>query len=587
MDKFVKFLKKNWITIGLVIIILGSVFVRVYKFEDWLLFKADQVRDATLAMEAFNNGPGELPLLGPRAAGTYLRLGPVFYYMQYGSAKIFNSLEPHVLAYPDLLFSILAIPLLFYFLKHFFSQRDSLLITLLYSFSYILIQYSRYAWNPNSITFWGLLFIVGLYKTSQEKDKKRAGLWLLVVALGYAIVSQLHFVAFVGYPVVAVLFWVLFFPKKINWKYWVGAILIVLFFYAPVILSNLSTGGDYVNQFVYALTAKNESGEVNLCKDWQKISTSFTNFITSVGHKDSFLSFLGGTILILTGIFATVFYSFRDKKNRRFAYLILVWFAVFILILLKTDNSMKPRFFMPIASIPFIFLGFSYLLIRKIKLKIVNPLALLVIVVILLLNFNGLKTVANYFETQDKDSIGRTIFIEQDDAKVLKKHLEASEYMARIAQKNNKMVCFSTSAIYERTYEYLFEIYFPNVKYDRISKSFKDKEGCQYFSIITAGNEKRISNDYDGYFDFVETKSFGRLEVWVLEAKEEFLNLSKKEEDSKSKTDEEIQADLKESLEKDYEEITEEFEKEEDEQETEKDSKPERKERVLWKEVFN
>lgn len=565
---------------------MGAVFVRVYKFEDWLLFKADQVRDATLAMEAFNKGPGELPLLGPRAAGTYLRLGPVFYYMQYGSAKLFNSLEPHVLAYPDLIFSILAIPLLFYFLKHFFSRRDSLIITLLYSFSYILIQYSRYAWNPNSITFWGLLFVTSLYKTSQEKNKKKAGFWLLVSALAYAIVSQLHFVALVGYPVVAFLFWILFFPKKINWKYWVGAVLIVVFFYIPVILSNLNTGGDYVDQFVYALTAKNDSGEVNLYKDWQKISTSFTNFVTSVGHKDSVISVWLGTLLILIGIFSAIFYSFRDKKNRRFAYLILVWFAVFILILLKTDNSMKPRFFMPIASIPFIFMGFSYLLIKKIKLKTFNPLALLVVVAILLLNFNGLKTVADYFESQNKESIGRTIFIEQDDAKVLKKHLEASEYMARIAEKNNKMVCFSTSAVYERTYEYLFEVYFPNIKYDRISKSFKDKEKCQYFSIITTGNEKKISNDYKGYFNFIHSKSFGRLEVWELEAKLEFLNYSEKKEELKAKTDEEIQADLKKSLEKDYEEITEEFEKAADEQETEKDSKPERKERVLWKEVF-
>ena len=585
MKKIIDFIKKNWIGIALAIIILGAVFVRVYKFEDWLLFKADQVRDATLTAEAFNNGVESLPLLGPRAAGTYLRLGPAFYYMQYASTKVFNSLEPHVLAYPDLIFSILTIPLLFYFLKQFFSRRDSLLITLLYSFSFIIIQYSRYAWNPNSITFWGLLFITGLYKASQEKDKKKAGAWLLVLGFAYAIVSQLHFVALVGYPVVAFLFWVLFFPKKINWKYWLGAILIVLFFYIPVILSNVNTDGDYLKQFVYAITAKSESGETDLYKDWQKISTSFTNFISSVGHKDSFLSFIGGTILILAGIFATIFYSFKDKKNRRFAYLILVWFLVFILILLKTDNSMKPRFFMPIASVPFIFLGFFYLLLKKLKFKIINLVALSVVVVILLLNFNGLKTVANYFESQDKDSIGRTIFIEQDDAKVLEKHLQVTQYMAELARKNNKIACFSTSAVYERTYEYLFDVYFPDVKYDRVSESFKNKEKCKYFSIITAGNEKRISNDYKNDFIFERSKVFGRLEVWEIKAKEEFLNYSPKADEIirlRDKTDEEIQSDLKESLEKDYEDITKEFSQEE----TEKQKKPERKERVLWKEVF-
>jgi hypothetical protein len=151
------------------------------------------------------------------------------------------------------------------------------------------------------------------------------------------------------------------------------------------------------------------------------------------------------------------------------------------------------------------------------------------------------------------------------------------------------MVCFSTSAVYERTYEYLFDVYFPEIKYDRVSESFKDKEKCQYFSIITTGNKKRISNDYKNDFEFVKSKSFGRVEVWVLTAKEEFLQYVPEEDEIirlREKDDEEIQSDLKESLEKEYENITEKFEKVKEGEIVEKKSKPERKERVLWKEVL-
>ena len=99
------------------LIMAAAIFVRTYHFDDWLYFKMDQSRDALLIKNAVDNGPGYLPLLGARAGATklkhgFLRLGPIFYYFEYASATIFHSTQPYVLAYPDLLFSILAIPML-------------------------------------------------------------------------------------------------------------------------------------------------------------------------------------------------------------------------------------------------------------------------------------------------------------------------------------------------------------------------------------------------------------------------------------------------------------------------------------------
>ncbi|MDD3607767.1 MAG: glycosyltransferase family 39 protein, partial [Candidatus Moranbacteria bacterium] len=249
MEYLKQFIKKNWIIITLAIIIAGAIFIRTYNFSEWLYFKSDQVRDAKLAYEAFQNGPGELPLLGPRAAGTYLRLGPIFYYFQYFSAKLFNSVEPAVFAYPDLFFSILTIPLLFIFAGKFFSRKTSLMITALYAFSFIIVQYSRFGWNPNSLPFWGLLFILSIYNASIHKDNKKAGWFLVLAGLAYAVVSQLHFIALVGFPIIAFLFGIFYFPRKINWKYWLGALAVIAFFYIPVILSDVKTGGDNWDQF--------------------------------------------------------------------------------------------------------------------------------------------------------------------------------------------------------------------------------------------------------------------------------------------------------------------------------------------------
>jgi len=588
MINWQKFFKKNWLALTLGIVILGAFFVRSYNFENWLFFQADQVRDAKLASAAFENGPGDLTLLGPRAAGTFLRLGPIFYYMQYVSTLIFDSIEPHVFAYPDLLFSILTIPLLFFFLRQFFSPRNSILLTTLYSFSFIIIQYSRFGWNPNQTTFWGLLFIFALYKASKAQKASQGGRWLLVVALSYAIASQLHFVAFVGYPIVALLFWIKYFPRKINWKYWVGAVLIGLFFYIPVIASDVYTGGDNFNQFVYAVTAKTGGEGDTLFDKARQISISFSMFLTSFGHKDGLTSTWAGSLIILGGLGSLGYLWKKDKKNRSFIYLMIVWFLVFVALQIKTSTSLKPRFFMPIASVPFVFLGMIYVVMEKVgNKKLMTSLIFISFFGALLLNFNGIKTAHDYFKYQDKDSIGRKIFMKQHDGKVLEKHLAATNYMAEEVRKTGKIACFYASAVYERTYEFLFKVYYPDVLYDRVSKSFDDKDSCQYFSIITVGNDKLIGNSYKEYFDFADAKQFGRVEIWNAIPRENFLNYDEKKDETDEakelrgeKTDKQIIEELEASLEASIKAIN----GEEAKQEVEK---PDRVERVLWKNIFS
>jgi hypothetical protein len=287
----------------------------------------------------------------------------------------------------------------------------------------------------------------------------------------------------------------------------------------------------------------------------------------------------------LIGLGLASYFWKKDKKNRPFVYLVVVWFLVFVLLQIKANASLKPRFFMPIAAVPFIFMGFVWAFLDKFKNKLFIGLIFLSFGLILIANLNALKIVHSYFKVQDDKVINRKIFIKQDDAKVLEYHKNLTDYMANEARKNNKIACFYSSATYERVYEYLFEVYHPDVKYDRISKSFKNKEQCQYFSIITAGNKKRIGSSYKGFFDYQDSKVFGRLEVWNLIAKESFLDYEKSEDptrkenqEPKEKTDEDIKKELEESLKDSIEEYQE-------EQEVEIEQ-PDRKERVFWKHLF-
>ncbi len=341
---------KTWIVLGLVILV--AFFVRVWRFDDLLTFKMDQVRDVKLVEEAYLagegglnlEGVGMLPLLGPRAAKTYLRLGPAVYYFDYLSLLIFGD-HPWAMAVPDFIFSILTIPLFYYFLRQAFNQRISLMTTIVFASSFFLVQYSRFAWNPNSIPFWSLLYFLGLYKIIRNfwLGIAGSGKWLLVAVVGYGVVSQLHFIALLAYPLIGLFFLVIsllvfWYNSKnksvaeafdnnqfvnfkcrfsenfhlrdlmlgISWRYWFGALVILGTMYLPVILSEVCTHGDNWMQFKYALSGRGGeefSWKLKLIQSLKLHSEYFWFSLTSFAGGDGVwgvVGFLG--VLFLLGM---------------------------------------------------------------------------------------------------------------------------------------------------------------------------------------------------------------------------------------------------------------------------------------------
>ncbi len=275
--KFINKFPQNKFFLALAIVVFLVLAMRLWLFRDLLTFKMDQARDIKLIEEAYNGGVGELPLLGPRAAKTYLRLGPIFYYFEYLAMLIFGD-QPWSVAVPDLIFSILTIPLFYYFLRQAFGKKVSFLTTVVFASSFFLNQYGRFAWNPNSIPFWSLVYFLGIYKVAKcqmsnvkcqshftkasrgKKSKVKSrkffplkslktphpsfrerwddplyptspnwlrgtgawggGKWLLVAVVGYGVASQLHFTAMLAYPLIGALF-VLAVALWESWK-WSG-----------------------------------------------------------------------------------------------------------------------------------------------------------------------------------------------------------------------------------------------------------------------------------------------------------------------------------------------------------------------------
>jgi hypothetical protein len=432
------------------LIVIAAVFLRTYHFDDWLYFKMDQSRDALLTNKAVENGPGYLPLLGARAGATdlkhgFLRLGPIFYYFQYASAIIFHSTQPYVLAYPDLFFSILAIPMLFLLLRIYFSRKISLMVMAMYAFSFIIIQYSRFSWNPNSLQFFLLLTFYGLLKFLNEQNEKYKKWWIMLWAIGITVGSQLHFFGFfslIGISCLLFFFHYQFWKKEKISGYlkkdafkkfaaYAGVVLIVFaVFYMPVIISDSKENWQNSKNFIEALSAKPEKRP--LMEKISKAVTENANYYCLITTSQCYgadtkkeTTAVGITVLILLAGFILAIRKLRsetDPARRDFLSLLLVWFGVFSVLTIPVSFQLRPRFFIVVFAVPFIFLGLIYEYLKE-KLRYKQALALALLITFAVVGWNCYGTYA-WFKEQAKSqesnfTVKRTLILKNKDGVTL------------------------------------------------------------------------------------------------------------------------------------------------------------------------
>ena len=563
---------KNWHVYALAAIMLVAFFVRTWELADTLYFKMDQARDATIAKNTFEEGPGMLPLLGPRAAGTFLRLGPVFYYFQYLSTVFSGSVEPHVMVFPEILLSLLTIPLLFYFLRQFFRRGTSVVVTGLFSLSFLVTQYARFAWNPNQTTFWGLLFLLGIYKPSIAENKNQAGWWLLAAAIGYGVVSQLHFSALLALPLVALAFWIFYRPAKIKNWFWAGAVAIMALFYTPMLLSELITDWDNATQFEYALGAKSkeyppmEKAEQSLRLHGMYQSLALTSYGNVEDNIFIYFFIIFSALAVWRGV--SLWKNEPDKKRRAFLFLVLCLFLVFGLFYTKLAFTvLKPRFWLPTIVIPYVFLSLIFeWLYRTGHKKRGRVFVALICVFLLATNLFAIGYWYDSLANQKEDErFDRKLVLKQNNLVTMKHMKSAADYMVSKSNQTGKQICFHTEGEYRSPYEYILGVYYPEAQFKRISFGKDTNETCTFFSIENNGprDVPHLPRGHKKEFKGIESREYGVITIW--ETTRVAASPEKKQEV------EVIEEGLLEEI----------LEKEE-----QQDKRPRRKERVFWKDVF-
>ena len=560
------FLKKHKVAVFILVVLLVGIFLRAWHFSDWLHFELDQSRDAKVIDLAYTQGISNLPLLGPKAAGTFLRLGPVFYYFKYLSALVFGN-TPSGIAVIIMLFGILAMPAFYFFSREYFDKKISLALLLLFSLSLFLIIYSRFSWNPNPLPLFTLLTFYCLLRATRKVEKKK-GMWLIFSSVSLGITIQLHFLAFVAVPLITVIYLVITRPK-IRWFYWAISALLIIFLYSPAIANDFMTGGKNLGQLMEVVSDKSskdtqhsmaekiiENFNQNALgyylilsgnrSELAKINWKVTDMFTcdSVCRK-YFPSGIAAVLIYLLGIILIGRKLYNHKKlepdRKNFMILASIWLIICFGLFVPLAFKISPRFFLLTSALPFIFLGIILEFVGE-KISAGKSIVVISIITALFAASNALATQKRFSEYQNAPQAAFKIepdrILKENNRVTLQQQYMIINYIESIYKQNHFPVYLNSDSFYRRSF--LFHLDKRNIPQDdfrNVTGSQKVYQNGNYFLVYpTLSNTQKDLEKYSNSFDLIDTKLFGTLTLFQLEPKKESITDIQQEFQEEKKT---------------------------------------------------
>lgn len=435
-----------WQTWALLLIILIGIFLRTYHFQEWLRFENDQVRDIVITEQAIDSEK-LWPLLGPtmRASGEtkedLFRIGPMYYYFQIISASVFG-LSASSMAYPDLLFGILSIPLFFYLFKRYFNTNISLILSGILAISFFAIRYSRFAWNPNSISFFVLLFLVSAHEFLVKKEKV-SWFWVGVYGIALGVGVQLHATALLFFSFAWVIIAIhLFINKNTVWKKLLVTLLLACILNIPQVVSELRTGFENTRT-LFHFSTRNDSSESS---EKRSLFPVFADTLSCHIESNIYLLFSfqqencnysyvkmleknrAGKIfretvfwpeLIATFIFSILGYFFlgyrfrkeQDLSKKYFLGLIILFSILFFVLIFPIIGAgfKEFRYFGLVFFVPFVLFGLMIDFLFQKKKKVYVFVVVLMSIFVVASNMYSIYTVARQLSLQNKND-GHSVY---------------------------------------------------------------------------------------------------------------------------------------------------------------------------------
>lgn len=315
MRRIINILSKNWILIAVIFV---GIFLRFYKLTGFVTFLGDQGRDAIVIKRILTFE--HFPAIGAPTSLGQVYLGPFYYYFIASWLLLFN-FQPVGLAFGVAFFSSLYLLINYFIVKELFDKKIALISTILLSFSSVLIDFSRYSWNPNLLPLFTLLTVYFVIKSLQTNK------WYYF-ALSGAFISfciQLHYLALFLIPPIGLLFLSSLYKKPAKqfirrFIYLFICLFSFVIFSSPLIIFDLRH--NFLNsKLLLAL-----------------FQSSGTSFITKVNSFFDSFYFLN-------------LYSFNIDLNKIFVYFLMLFLFMILLSLIVKKSHLKTFLFIFLLTI--------------------------------------------------------------------------------------------------------------------------------------------------------------------------------------------------------------------------------------------
>lgn len=192
-------MKKNYYVIIAITFILIASFLRLYNLGGFITFLGDQGRDASIVRNIITFK--HFPAIGAPSSVGQIYLGPFYYYLIAPWLLIFN-FNPVGLGYGVALMSIAGIVASYWIIRREFNDIIAITFLSIITFSFTLVNLSRFSWNPNLLPIFSFLTLYFFYLWVIHKKALYAALFGSLLAL----TVQLHHLALLLFGPITIMF---------------------------------------------------------------------------------------------------------------------------------------------------------------------------------------------------------------------------------------------------------------------------------------------------------------------------------------------------------------------------------------------
>jgi 4-amino-4-deoxy-L-arabinose transferase-like glycosyltransferase len=186
------------------LILLFSLFIRVYRVGELLQFYYDQGRDALVIWDLWHKGKPFL--IGPITGLTGIFLGPFYYYL-IAPFYLIGGGNPMYPAIFLSLLSVTALAVIYYLGWQMQSRVTGLIAATIGGFSYYMMIAGRWLSNPTPILLTSVLLFLSLWKITTCKSKSECKWWWPIVSLLLGLSMQFESASAIFYlPMVGAFF---------------------------------------------------------------------------------------------------------------------------------------------------------------------------------------------------------------------------------------------------------------------------------------------------------------------------------------------------------------------------------------------